>query len=134
MKKTIFLLFVLLVSTFMVKGQLAYQSHLAALDTLIDADSHRDTVQVSGSKTNVSFAVRVLKISGTVAGTIKIYGSVDGTYYGTAATDSATIVDGNGVYQFVRNYNPYSHWIVVSTTSGTCHASVRAALMWRKQN
>ena len=111
-----------------------YAGYLGALDTLTNADANTYTTSaVIGNKHCITFQTKVLKISGTVAGTIKLYGSADGVDYGSAALDSLTLADASKVYQISRTYNGYSKYKWVVATTGTSSASERSYMLIREQ-
>ncbi len=102
------LIFVFLIASLASKAQSDYGAYVAALDTLIDADTATHVMAISGSKKAISIQVNVLKISGTVAGTLNLYGSVDGTNYITAPIASAiTVTNASANYAFTLTNNNY---------------------------
>lgn len=113
--------------------QSAFQGALGALDTLTNADTSTYTVTVSGSKSSVTFQVNVLKISGTIAGFVKLYGSADGTNYTSKAIDSVALENVSWNYTIPRDYNPYAKYQLKVITTGTSSVSNRAWMMWRRQ-
>ena len=115
-----------------VQAARSYASYLGALDTLTDADTTTYTVSVNGKKTNISFQTNITKISGTVAGTIKIYGSVDGTNYATTALTSITITDASVNHATVYTVNGYQKYKYEIITSGTQSCSQRTYLLYRE--
>lgn len=80
--------------------------------------------------------VNVTKISGTVAGTISLLGSLDGTNFkaltvAEAQTALATITaaDASGAYHFRLNGCPFTYYRVSWTGTGTMAASFTARLI-----
>lgn len=130
MKRIIFILCLFSVC-FACKAQTS-EGWLAALDTLTNADSHTDDLSVNGTRHNVSFLSKVLKISGTVAGTVTIYGSVDGTNFGTTALTTINLTDASANWQASYSFNGYKKYRIVTATTGTSSASVRHYYMVRK--
>lgn len=111
-----------------------YEGYLGALDTLTNADTATYIATVTGPKHNVSFSVNITKLTGTLAGKINLYGSVDGTnYLTTALATEITITDASQVRGFSLNYNGYKKYKLVVITSGTNTSSHRASIMYRKQ-
>jgi hypothetical protein len=109
----------------------SYGAFLGVLDTLTNADATSYTTTISGNKTVITYQVHVLKISGTVAGSIKLYISADGTNWPAAASDSLTLADASGNYQIRRTANSgVKHKITVATT-GTSSTSQRTYLFYR---
>jgi hypothetical protein len=102
------------------------------LDTLTNADSHSDTITITGPKASVSFLSKVLKLTGTVAGTVNIFGSVDGTNFGTTALTTINLTDASANWQAAYDFNGYKAYRIVTATTGTSTASVRHWYMYRK--
>jgi hypothetical protein len=104
----------------------SHDSYLGALDTLTNADTTTYEVTITGNKHCISFQTNVTKISGTVAGTINVYGSVDGTNYITTAIATAiTITDASQVRSFTFSNNAYKKYKLQIITSGTQSCSQR---------
>lgn len=82
----------------------------------------------------VSIQITVTKISGTVAGTTVLQGSLDGTNWNTITTEDTlthTNVSSQGyLWTFVNS--PYLYYRVYSTGSGTMSALITAKIMYRK--
>lgn len=110
-----------------------YGAYLGALDTLTNADTTTYTVTVSGSKSIISFGTNVTRISGTVAGTVKLYGSVDGTNYTTYAVDSLALSNSSVNFLPLKlTSNPYQKYKLTIITSGTQVCSQRTYLIYRQ--
>lgn len=139
MKKIIFLLFMAVAMftlpsvTNKAQAQDA-EGWFAALDTLTNADTTTYTLTVTGAKHNVSFQTNVTKISGTVGGTINVYGSVDGTnFLTTAIATQLTITNGSANYGFTFGDNRYKKYriVIINAAGGVC--SQRTWYMYRRQ-
>ena len=81
------------------------------------------------------FQVVVVKLSGTVGGTITLMGSIDGTNYDPLTTvDSQTAIttitagDASAVYTWRLNGSPYPYYRVSWTGTGTMGATIAAKL------
>jgi hypothetical protein len=101
-----------------------------------------DTVTNTGTKTvdlevknfyqTVSLQLKITKISGTVAGTVTLQGSEDGSNYvtidsGVTATSAETFTATNVATQttiFIVNGSPYRHYRMSYTGSGTMAARI----------
>lgn len=106
-------------------SQSSFANYLGVKDTLIDADTTQYVVSIPGNKT-ISLQCNVIKISGTVAGKLDIYGSVDGTTYETAlAVTSVTKTDATANYVVKIPINYYKKLKILSISSGTNHHSQR---------
>ncbi|OYW19924.1 MAG: hypothetical protein B7Z54_02590 [Sphingobacteriales bacterium 12-47-4] len=139
MKKIIFLLFLTigLMGVSAVDNQAKAQDAegwFAALDTMTNADTATYDLTVTGAKHSISFQTNILKISGTVGGTINVYGSVDGTNFLTTAIGTQiTIANASGNYGFTFGDNRYKKYRIVVITSGTQSCSQRTRYMYRRQ-
>jgi adenylyl- and sulfurtransferase ThiI len=67
-----------------------YSSTLAAGDTVVDAGTAAKVINITGDYKGVVFNPVFTKISGTVAGTIKLQGSLDGSTYTDVASQTLT--------------------------------------------
>jgi adenylyl- and sulfurtransferase ThiI len=67
-----------------------YSSTLAAGDTVVDAGTAAKTFNISGDYKGIVVNPIFTKISGTVAGTIKLQGSLDGSTYTDVASQTFT--------------------------------------------
>lgn len=110
-----------------------YSGYLGALDTLTNADTTTYTVNITGNRHCITFSTKVTKISGTVAGTIKIYGSSDGgvTYLTTPLT-TINLTDASANLGVSYTSNGYDYYKVQLISSGTCSLSQRTSLLTRK--
>jgi hypothetical protein len=105
-----------------------------ALDTLTNAVATPLTKFLAAPYSTVTVAVSVTKISGTVAGTVTLTGSIDGvTYYAISGASALTLTDvaSQGTL-WVLTGNPYSYYKVLGTGSGTMSASISAKVLPRK--
>lgn len=127
-----FIISVAFVSNAQVTVQNSVRTALSSLDTLIDADTTTTVIVTPpGNKAALSFQAVVTKISGTVAGTVTLYGSLDGTNYAVLNTDTLTNTTGTKVYQFSYAYSPDYKYRFEVITSGTVSASVRRWVLYR---
>lgn len=128
MKKLLLFITVLLFA-----GALHAQSYNAKIkgpDILTNAVSDTVSLTIVGSKTSVGFQVNVTKTSGTVAGTIKYYGSKDaGANYMILQTD--TLTDASGVFGYTASYNAYGKYRVIVATTGTQVSSYSIWALYR---
>jgi hypothetical protein len=94
------------------------------LDTVDNTESHVMTpYKPSSWKTGISFIVVVKKISGTVAGSLELQGSMDGTEFallGTATTPS----DASKNYKFSTT-EKYAYYRISWVGAGTMSASFK---------
>jgi hypothetical protein len=92
MEKLLFL-FALVISLTAAKAQVITKP-LAAGDTVVNTATVTKVIDITGAYKGVVIQAKSTKISGTVAGTIKLQASIDGTLYTdvTSQTGSATDV------------------------------------------
>lgn len=120
-------------SPFFTIAQDNYAGYLGAQVTLTNTDTAKYEVAVNGAKANVSIQVNVGKLTGTVAGKIDIYGSVDGVTYETAlATASVSKADASANYVIKLTNNAYKKYRIWSISSGTNTHTSRVYLLYRK--
>ena len=89
---------------------------------------------LQGGYESVSIATVVTKVSGTVAGTVYIAGTVDGTNY-TAALDSLTLSNVTTNHKiFMVTGNPYWKYKIWGVGSGTMNGVLTVWYLARKHN
>jgi hypothetical protein len=100
-----------------------------ALDTVDNTEQHVTTTsegRVATWKTGMTATVAVLKISGTVGGTLALQGSMDGTNWVTIG-NAATPSDASANYSFNTTVRFY-YYRISYTGTGTMSASMRSHL------
>ena len=106
-------------------------------DTLTNSATVNMQLPISGFQNVVSIQPLVTKISGTTAGTLRLYGSLDGTNYVriNATTDSLVLANTAGVQTkiFLVNNSPYAYYQVRVTGTGTESTKVQTYAIWRKE-
>lgn len=129
MKKLLSLLIIFSLAFTAANAQ-SYNAKIKGLDTLTNAVSDTANLTVIGSKTNIGFQYNVTKISGTVAGTIKTYGTKDGgVHYQLLQTDNLT--DASGVFGYTASYNGYGKYRIIIATTGTQSSSHSVWALYR---
>jgi len=104
-----------------------------APDTVAGGAADTVVLAVKGSKSAVTFQHIVTKISGTLAGTIKVFGSIDGgVTYGTTVLNTYTLTDASSVGQYSVDYNGYTHYKVIIAPTGTNSASYHIWALYRE--
>lgn len=103
-------------------------------DTLTNTDTARLVIKVPGSNNVLTFQLNYTKISGTSASSVILQGSLDGVNYVTIpGTDTATVIDANGVQAFTWEL-PRSNYLwyrLYGTTGGTQSGQIRALALFR---
>lgn len=99
---------------------------LTGIDTLDDATADTIYLRVQGPKHSIVFMTNVLKISGTVAGTIVLAGTIDtatstSTKWVTLETDSLT--NASGIHHQALTSNAWGWYRLIRTTTGTQSSS-----------
>jgi len=127
MKKLILLLVVLFAGL----GLSAQTNFTNSGDTITNSGTVSATAEIKNAG-GVSVQAVVTKISGTVAGTAVLQGSLDGTTYYTFAADTLTLSDVSSqtlIWNVAENY--YVNYKVLFTGSGTM--SAKAEAFYRKR-
>lgn len=105
------------------------------LDTISSAGTEYLTLssQISSSYKTATFSLTVTKISGTVAGTATLQGSLDGTlWYTEPGTSAYTITDGTQTTAFKVAYPYGSRYQRVAVTNATGSFSYKGKVVARK--
>ncbi len=98
-------------------------------DTITDAGNGYLSLQVQGTYSQISIEVVVTKISGTVAGSVVLQASIDGTNYYNISTDSLNNTDVTTNKKiWVLSGSQYLYYKVYQVGAGTMAASVKAYL------
>lgn len=104
-------------------------------DTVVNAATSNLQLPIAGYQNVVSVQAFVTKLTGTTAGVVRLYGSLDGTNYVRAnATDSLILANAAGVQTkiFIVKDNPYAYYRIGTAGSGTQTTKVQAYAIWRK--
>jgi hypothetical protein len=136
MKKVLFIIGLMFAVCFAANAQFASGKQLPGVTT----DSIKTGalvvtkyISLSGGYISTSVQVNVSKVSGTPAGSVKIYGSVDGTNYVLASTDTLAISNiALGTKIWTITNAPYSKLKVVGTGTGTMKAILDTWYLARK--
>jgi hypothetical protein len=111
-------------------------------DTITNAGTEACSLKVASSYKTVTIHALITKISGTVAGTVTLQGTVDGTTWVTVDT-AAFVSDGGATYTatnvasqskvWIINGAPYLWFKLSYTGSGTMAATLKGYLLPRGQ-
>lgn len=132
MKKILFLALVICSLSFTSKAQNATLMPLVQGDTAVNAGTVSKIISATGGYSGVAIQAKDTKISGTLAGTIQIMGSLDGVNYeliGSAftvtdvATQTKTFYISAPLPPFIK---------VLQTGSGTMSAQLRVYYVFRR--
>ncbi|MDO3641973.1 hypothetical protein [Mucilaginibacter sp. L3T2-6] len=69
--------------------------HKAGLDTVTNAASVSQVLQIPGNPAIITIQAAVTKLTGSPGGSVKLYGSVDGVRYDFATTSTDTLAVAN---------------------------------------
>lgn len=118
------------------------KKHFANTDVSLDTVTNTGTnylgnlTLIPGGRSSVSVVVTVTKVSGTVAGTLTLQGSYDGTvFFALNAAESQTALatktaaDASGVYHWWLKANPFPYYRVSWTGAGTMVAYQSAVIL-----
>lgn len=129
--KTLFALILGLCISFAASAQVLTMTHNG--DTVVNAATKNLDLTLSGSFANVAIQVVVLKISGTVAGTVTLQASLDGTTFINIGADVLTNSNQTTNTHFWNVApSPYLYYRLACVGSGTMSASVRGYVLGRK--
>lgn len=122
--------------------------YLMNLENTLGTNLTRDTTTNTGTGVlvtdraivgpgEVTIVALVTKVSGTVAGTLVLTGSIDGTNYQTinqpntqtAVVTVAAVSDATARYSFSLNTNPFRYYKVTHTGTGTMVSYLDAAIL-----
>lgn len=133
MKKILFIM-ALIAFGFGANAQLITFSHTASNPTGTVTNTGTDTMTalIPGYSAATGIQLVVTKTSGTVAGTARLYGSIDGTNY-VATGDTLTLADAavNTVI-WTKSVPVYVNYRIRTTGSGTMVATTSAKAVQRK--
>ncbi|GGG97350.1 hypothetical protein [Pedobacter zeae] len=116
------------------KDMLSSPTH-AATDTVTNAGVKYQIAAVQGFQDVVTIQTVITKISGTVAGTVIIQGSLDGVNYTTIGTDSFTATDvASQSKSWSVNPSTFAYYRVSYTGAGTMSAKINSKLLFRKRS
>lgn len=120
--------------TYTAVGNLLSTPTHPATDTITNAVSKSQFAIVNGANVHFTIQSTLTKISGTVAGTVKPQGSVDGiTYYDIPNQTALTLTDvaSQGAIWVISN-SPYQYYKVLVTPSGTQSTKISSLGLVRK--
>lgn len=103
-------------------GNIDYRGKVGSRDTLTNAQTDTTYINITGDRSDFTIQVDMRKLTGTVAGTVKYYYSIDGglIWY---LVETDTLTDATAAHTFEKNYLPANQWMVVAATTGTSTAS-----------
>lgn len=133
MKKLIIIcLFAFVASAVNAQYGTPYQMPVVAGDTLVNTDNATKIFTVTAGYNCIAIQPVVTKISGTVAGTVVLYGTVDGTNYVSlgdtlTCTNQATNTD-----IFVKTNAPYYKYKLYFSQTGTDSTKIKVWIIERK--
>lgn len=110
--------------------------HGLSTDTVTNTAAESMTLGVAGYQASVTVVATVTEISGTTAGSVKLWGSIDGgtTYALLDGAGTFSPADVTGAQSFAWHIKPsaFTHYRVIYTGAGTMAAQLKARVLWRK--
>ena len=109
-------------------------SNGTAIDTVTDAGTKSQVLQISGFRDVVTIVSTVTEISGTTAGAVNLYGSVDGTNY-ALITGTFSPADQAAAQSHYWSVDPskFAYYKVVYVGAGTMAAKISSKALVRKR-
>ena len=122
--------------TYSAVGHLLSTPTHPVIDTITNATVKNQFAIVNGSNVHLTIQSTLTKISGTVAGTVKPQGSVDGLVYVDIAGQTAfTLTDvASQTCAFVITGSPYQYYKLLVTPSGTQSTKIESKGLVRRYN
>lgn len=111
----------------------ALQLPVIAGDTITNTGTTYKVIKATAGFSDIAIQPIITNVSGTMAGTVKLYGSLDGTNYPSAAIDSMAISVSNLTRVFAKTGTPYVYYKIVITGSGTMVARWKVWYVLRKR-
>lgn len=134
MKKILFLLMLVIGFISMASAQKATLMPLVAGDTVVNAGTVTKTFSASAGYSAMGVQPVVTKISGTVAGTLFLYQSLNGTDF-VKTTDSLSLTNvATNTVVWSKITTPGVYYRVIATGVGTMSAVVRLNYVLRKHD
>ena len=106
-----------------------------ALDTATNTTAKSQLIRLPGTADVVTICATVTEISGTTAGTVKLYGSLDGVGY--AEIDTAKVfspADQVAAQSYYWSVNPskFTYYKTTYTPTGTMAAKIKVGVLVKK--
>lgn len=101
-----------------------------SIDTISNTTAEAAYLQVKGYQSAVSIVTNVIKLTGTIGGTIAWQGSNDGISYYTISSD--TLTNASNVYGFSESPKRYLYYRSLLTGNNTGTASYHSVLYTTK--
>lgn len=112
------------------------QAFTLSKTALTNADTATAILLIKPSVKAASVQLDVTKVSGTVAGTATLQGSIDGNYYQTIGADVYTIANTTGTQHHIWDLGmiiSYKYYRLYILTSGTQACTIAAVAFSRTQ-
>lgn len=113
-------------------AQSAVKMAVASADTLSNTDTTSKVLNVSGGFSKITFQVNVSRLSGTAAGSVVLYGSLDGVNY-VSTGDTLTLTNqATNTAIWDKGVPAYTYYKVVAISSGTVSEVLNVWYLTRK--
>ena len=110
------------------------QTHVPT-DTVVNTAVKNQSLPISVVNNAVSVQSVITKISGTVAGVVRLYGSLDGINYVRVLPGDSLVASNVAVQSkvFVVTFPAYSYYRIGYAGTGTMSAKLNSIAVWRKE-
>lgn len=106
---------------------------VVSADTLVNADTTSKVIAITGGFSTISIQPIITKRTGTVAGKVYLYGSVDGTNY--IVSDSLTLSDvSKNTAIWIKTPPAVGYYKITAITSGTQNSVLNLWYVTRRYN
>lgn len=120
--------------TYSAVGQALSTPNHAVTDTITNTTVAYQYAIVQGSNSSVTFQSLFTKVTGTVAGTIALQGSIDGVNWSATLGNAFTLTDvSTQVASFTVTPSTYQYYRVVVTPSGTQSSRINTKVLVRRE-
>lgn len=114
-------------------SQIATCTTLAAGDTVVNTATVNKVISTTGNNFAAGVQIKITKISGTVAGTTKLQGTINGTDYEDIGSAYTNLDQASQTKTFtVTGGVPYVKLRTTTTGSGTMSASITICYVLKK--
>jgi len=116
------------------QGYLKSSPTHATTDTVDNAETVNQVINIGGFQEVVTIQPILTKISGTAAGVVRLWGSIDGVnFVRVNPTDSLTMTDvATKTKVFIVSPSAYTHYRISYTGVSTMSVKLQTPAIWRK--
>jgi hypothetical protein len=106
----------------------------ANTDTLTNAATVTQTIAIPGYNAVVTIQPVITRVTGTAAGVVRLFGSIDGTNYVRVNPTDSLLMTNVATQSKIFTISPsaYTHYRITVAGSGTQSSRVLTPVIWRK--